>query len=127
MRNIGLFSFGVTTCVLVPAAISRLAAGPQQVSKLVAPGAQTIQIGGATIEASLDRAMVDPGDSIHLKLTASEARTKRIALGVVVYGSSGTEGGRVPNPPVAVAHDTVTLDINHGKATRDVKLKLEGA
>jgi hypothetical protein len=128
MRNIGLLAFGVTTCVLVPAAISRLTAGPQQLGKLVAPGAQTLQLGGATIDVSLDRALVDPGDSIHLKLVASEAHSKHVAVGVLVYGSSGTEGDRVPAPPVGVAHETVTLDIDaQGHATKDVKLKLTGA
>jgi hypothetical protein len=128
MRNIGLIAFGVTTCVLVPAAISRLSAGPQQVGKLVAPGAESIELDGATIDVTIDRAVVDPGGDIHVKLVGKSAKAKRVALGVLVYGSSGSEGSRVPDPPVDVAHEEVTLALD-GKTdtTKDVKVRLAGA
>lgn len=128
MRNIGLLAFGVTTCVLVPAAISRLTAGPQQVGKLVAPGAETIELDGATIDVSLDRAIVDPGGDVHVRLVAKSPKAKRVALGVLVYGSNGSEGSRVPDPPVDVAHQDITLALD-GKTdvAKDVKLKLAGA
>src|SRR5262249_29218666 len=62
------------------------------------------------------------------KLAASATKAKRVALGVLVYGSTGSEGARVPDPPVDVAHETVTLDFDaHGKATKDVKLTVDGA
>jgi len=128
MRNLGLTAFVLTTCVLVPAAVHHLRAGHEQVVKFGAPDSQELSLGGATIEAKLDHALVDPGEAIHLKLVASGATGKRLDVGVLVYGSSGTEGDRVPSPPVAVAHETVSLPIDaSGNGTRELAFALRGA
>jgi hypothetical protein len=47
---------------------------------------------------------------------------------VLVYGSSGSEGDRVPSPPVAVAHETVSLPIDaSGNGTKELAVALRGA
>jgi len=129
MRNVGLIAFGVTTALLVPAAVSRLVAGREQVAKLFAPGEDTLHLDdGGEVAVSLDRAIADPGETIHVQLAASQAKGKHVTLGVVVLGSSGSEGDRVPSPPVGVVHERVTLDVDAtGHATRDVAIKLRGA
>jgi len=129
MRNIGLIAFGVTTCVLVPAAVNMLTAGREQVAKLIAPSARTLELAdGAKVDVSLDRALLDPGDTIHVKLAASAATARHITLGVLVLGSTGTEEGRVPSPPVGVAHETVSLDVDAtGHATKELPIRLRGA
>ena len=128
MRNLGLTAFVLTTCVLVPAAVHHLRAGHEQVVKFGAPDAQELSLGGAKIEAKLDHAVVDPGEAIHLTLAASGATGKRLEVGVLVYGSSGTEGSRVPSPPVAVAHQTVSLAIDpSGNGTKELAVALRGA
>lgn len=128
MRNIGLTAFILTTCVLVPAAVHHLRAGHEQVVKFGAPDAQELELGGATIEAKLEHTLVDPGEAIRLKLAASGATGKRLEVGVLVYGSSGTEGDRVPSPPVAVAHQTVSLPIDaSGNGAKELAVALRGA
>jgi hypothetical protein len=128
MRSLGLTAFVLTTCVLVPAAVHHLRAGHEQVIKFGAPDAQELSLGGAKIQAKLDHALVDPGEAIHLTLVASGATGKRLEVGVLVYGSSGTEGARVPSPPVAVAHETVSLPIDtSGNGTKALAVSLRGA
>jgi hypothetical protein len=129
MRNVGLIAFGVTVCVLVPAAVNRLTAGREQVTKLLAPGARTLALeDGAKIDISMDRALVDPGDTIHVKLAASAPTARHVTVGVLVLGATGTEGTRVPSPPVGVAHETVRLDIDAtGHATKEIPIRLRGA
>jgi hypothetical protein len=128
MRHVGLLAFGITTAVLVPAAVQRLTAGPTQLAKLVAPGAKSLTIDGTKIDISLDRALLDPGDKVTLKLHAHDSTAKRVTVGVLVLGSTGSEGDRVPSPPVGVAHKNVTLDIGpDGTATKEVAFTLTGA
>jgi hypothetical protein len=129
MRNVGLISFGVTLCVLVPAAVNRLIAGREQVTKLFAPSARTLELeDGAKIDVALDKALVDPGDTIHVKLAASAPTARHLTVGVLVLGSTGTEGSRVPSPPVGVAHETVRLDLDAtGHATKELPIRLRGA
>jgi len=128
MRNLGLTAFVLTTCVLVPAAVHHLRAGHEQVIKFGAPDAQELSLGGAKIQAKLDHAVVDPGEAIHLELVASGATGKRLDVGVLVYGASGSEGDRVPSPPVAVAHETVSLPIDaSGNGTKELAVALRGA
>jgi len=129
MRNVGLIAFGVTVCVLVPAAVNRLTAGRAQVTKLLAPSTRTLELDdGARIEISMDRALVDPGDAIHIKLAASAPTARHLTVGLLVLGSTGTEGARVPSPPVGVAHETVRLDLDAtGHATKEIPVRLRGA
>lgn len=128
MRNHGLVGFVLSTSLLVPAAVHHLRAGHEQVIKFGAPDAQELSLGGAKIEAKLDHAVVDPGEAIHLTLAASGATGKQLEVGVLVYGSSGSEGDRVPSPPVAVAHQTVSVPIDgSGSGTKAVALSLKGA
>ena len=128
MKTPGVTAFVLTTCVLVPAAVHHLRAGHEQVVKFGAPDAQELTLGGATIQATVDHAVVDPGESIHVKLAASGATGKRLDVGVLVYGSSGTEGDRVQSPPVAVAHQTVSLPIDaSGSGAKELAVALRGA
>ncbi len=124
MRHAGLIAFGATLAVLVPAARLKLTAGPQQDALLFAPSASSLDIDGAHVEASLDKMIVDPGGAVHLKLVAN----KPVTVGIVVLGTTGTEGDRVSNPPLGIAHETVKLTATpEGGASKDVVLKLDGA
>jgi hypothetical protein len=120
MRNIGLVAFGITAGILVPAIALTLDAGPKQREMLFAPGADSLELDGTKIYATLDHKLVDPGGIANLSL-----RTEgRVAVGIVVLGTSGSEGDRVPSPPVAVVHQTVTIEAH---TTKTVPLKLGGA
>jgi hypothetical protein len=122
MRYIGLAAFGATVCVLVP--LTQLGAGPNERAKLYAPDTHELVVDGIAVTATLEQPFVDEGAATHLTLTAD----KEIQVGIVVVGSSGTEGSRVPNPPRPVMHETVTLTPNKtGKATKDVTLHLSNA
>jgi hypothetical protein len=120
MRNPGLVAFAVTAGILAPVVTLHLAAGPKQREMLFAPGANALDVAGSHITAVLDHRLVDPGETVHLDLTSEKA----VEVGIVVFGSSGTEGERVPSPPLAVLHETVSLAAN---ATKHVALKLRGA
>ena len=120
MRTPGLVAFAVTTAILAPVVALHLTAGPTQRQMLFAPGAEALDVNGVNIQAALDRRIADPGEIIHLDLTAGA----RVAVGIVVFGASGTEGERVPSPPLAILHETVTLDAS---ITKHVALKLRGA
>src|SRR5258708_4502721 len=126
MKHLGLFAFGLTTCVLVPTALHLLEAGPKQVAKLVAPGARTIAIGKAKVEIGVDRGFVDPGEKVHVTLTATAETHERVTVAVLVYESTGTGGGRVETPPDRVGRDEVTFDIVDGKASKQLAFTLPG-
>lgn len=123
MRKVGLVAFCITTGVLVPAALHQLTAGPEQVAKLIAPGASTITIDGATVAASVDRSIVDAGAQVRVSLTSSAPVGQKITVDVLVYEASGSNGGRVSNPPNQLARKTVTIE---GGAAQSVAFKLPG-
>jgi len=124
MRNIGLLAFGTTVGILVPAAALHLTAGPKERAMLFAPGAESLDVNGTHVEVTLDRTIVDPDETVKLKLVGD----KQVALGIVVMGSTGSEESRVPSPPVAVAHREVTLKPDWtGKASAEIAVKLKGA
>lgn len=128
MHRLGLVAFVITTGVLVPAAVHQLSAGSEQVAKFVAPDVHTLALDGASIDARLDRVVADPGGEVKLHLDAHHARGKRLKVGVLVLASTGSEGERVPTPPVAIAHQTVTVPIDAtGAGAADVALTLDGA
>jgi hypothetical protein len=120
MRNPGIVAFGITLGIFAPVVMHVLGAGPAQREMMFAPSASALDINGVHIDAELDRRMVDPGETVHLDLSAPN----RIEVGVVVFGSSGDEGSRVPSPPSAVMHKTVTLEPNK---VNHVAIKLHGA
>ncbi len=127
MRNPGLFAFVLTTGVLVPAAAHYLTAGHDQVVKFAAPSHAELELDGATIEARLAHPLVDPGEGLKIKLSASGAKGKQLAVGVLVYGSAGDEGARVPSPPVGVAYKTITIPITNGDGETEISIPLKGA
>lgn len=126
MKNLGLFAFGVTTCVLVPTALHLLQAGPRQVAKLVAPDVRTLTIGDAKVEVSVDRSFVDAGDKVHVTLKATAPKHQKVTLALLAYESTGTSGGRVETPPEKIGRDEITLDITGGSVTRQVAFTLRG-
>jgi hypothetical protein len=127
MRNLGIIAFGVTTCVLVPTALHLTEAGPKQVAKLVAPGERSLAIGKAKVQVALDRAFLDPGDKVHVTLTATGPARQHIALDVLVLESTGTGGGRVETPPDRIARETVALEVGKaGAATKQLAFTLPG-
>jgi hypothetical protein len=126
MKHIGLFSFGVTTCALVPTALHLLQAGPNQVGKLVAGDEKSIQIGDAHIDISVDRGLVDAGGKVHVTLTATADKHVRVPLAVLVYEQEGMAEGRTEAPPDRVGRDEVTLDVVSGKATKTFAFTLRG-
>jgi len=119
MRNLGLFAFGVTTCVLVPTALHVLQAGPKQVAKLVAPGASSLEIKGTKIDVSVDKAIVDAGSKVKVSLAANGKAT----VDVLVYESAGSGGGRVELPPVRVGYEEVSFK---GEETKSLTFQLAG-
>lgn len=128
MKNHGLFAFVLTTAVLVPAAAHYLTAGHDQIAKFAAGSGGELTLNGATVKASLDHPLVDPGKPLTIKLAASGAKGKRLEVGVLVYGSAGDEGDRVPSPPVGVAYRTVTITIDkEGTGTAELAVPLKGA
>lgn len=124
MRH-GLVAFGITTAVLVPAALQRLTAGSAQVAKLAAPGARTVTLGGATIDVALDRAIVDAGGQVHVALTSRAPVTRKVTLAVVLMEQSGSGGSRVDTPPLRIARELVTFTPG-GPAARTLALTLRG-
>lgn len=126
MRHVGLLAFGITTAVLVPAALQRLTAGPTQIAKLVAPGARSIELAGTKIDVALDRAIVDPGDTVHLTLTASTAGDEPVKVAVLLMESEGSGGGRVETPPRRIARETVTFAAGATGARHELAFKLRG-
>lgn len=124
MRHLGSIAFFATVGVLGPAALLHLDAGPEQRAKLFAPDSRSVTLDGTEVTASLDTAVVDQGGTVKLSLVAAKATT----VGIVVMGTNGSEGERVPSPPTGVAHETVTLAMGpDGKAHAEVPLKLKGA
>ncbi|HEV7556306.1 MAG TPA: hypothetical protein VGO00_12650, partial [Kofleriaceae bacterium] len=105
--GIGVLTFGVTTSLLVPAALHVLNAGPKQVAKLMAPDAQSLMIGDAKIDVSLDKSLVNRGDIVKLKLVSNGERA--ITVSVLELESEGSGGGRVELPPSRVARENVTI------------------
>ena len=127
MRQVGLLAFGVTSLVLAPVMIHGLTAGPEQIAKLVAPGASSVEIGGATIAVSADRAIADAGDTVHVKLRASAEKAAKVSASVLVLESLGTYNGRVEQPPDRVLLETLTLDAAPGGgAEKEIAVKLPG-
>jgi hypothetical protein len=122
MRHIGVTAFGVTVCVLVP--MTRPDAGPAEREKLFAPDTHDLVVDGAHVTATIDHPFVEQNGLVHLTLHAD----KEVQVGVVVLGSTGTEGGRVPDPPRPVEHRTISLVPDRtGQATRDVVIRLHNA
>jgi hypothetical protein len=124
MKHIGLVAFTTTVGVLVPLILH---GGRDQVAKLVAPGRSTITVGGASIEVTADRAIVDPGKKVKVELTATAAGHAHPRLAVLVYEQRGMGNYRNELPPRLVDETEVTLDVSGGKpVTKQVALALPG-
>jgi len=121
MRNVGVVAFTATVCALLPAATLHLTAGPAQEARLFAPSANALMIDGARVEVALDKVFAVEGETVHMKLTSPKA----VSVGVVLLGSNGTEGGRVPSPPIGVAYRR-TIQLKGGQP-KDVAFELAGA
>jgi hypothetical protein len=127
MRKVGLLAFGVTSAVLIPAVLHELAAGPEQIAKLMAPDSSSVQIGDATIAVSADRGIADAGQTVHVKLRATAPRTSKVSAGVLVLESMGTYNGRVEQPPNRVSLETVALDAEPGGGPeKELAIRLPG-
>ena len=126
MRKVGLVAFTVTSLVLVPAAIHKLTAGAKQVTKLVAPDARSLEIDGAKIDVAVDRAILDAGDQVKVKLHATSAKAHAVTVDVLVLESTGSDGGRVESPPNRIARERVTLDVKADGATKELAFRLPG-
>lgn len=109
MRKPGLVAFGITTAVLVPAALHHLDAGSAQVARLAAPGARSMTLSGARIDVAADRSIIDAGGKVGVTLTAREAAPQKVTVAVVVMESVGSGGGRVETPPRQIARELVTF------------------
>ncbi len=126
MKRIGLFAFGLTTCVLVPTTLHMLVAGPNQVAKLYAPDQTSIDVNGAKVDISVDRGLVDVGGKVHVTLTATADKRTKVPLAVLVYEQAGMGEARTENPPTRVGRDEVTLDVADGKASKTFAFTLRG-
>src|SRR5262249_4488202 len=114
------------TCVLVPAALDRLAAGPQQVSQLTAPAISKMQLGDATIDVKADHSLVAAGGKVKVTLTASAPTAKKGTVELIVLESTGADGGRIEAPPNKVEWQAVTLDAKPGGSTKEIAFRLAG-
>ena len=124
MRNHGLVAFATTITLLAPIVVSRLTAGPKQEAMAFAPASRSLVVDGVGVEVSLDKVVGDPGETIQLHLEAD----RKVEVGIVMLGSTGTEGGRVPDPPLGLLHENVRIDVATGeRMTKDVPIKLAGA
>jgi hypothetical protein len=126
MRNIGLIAFGITTCALVPTSLHFVQAGPNQVAKLFAPDMTSVSIGGAKIDVTADRALVDAGGKVHVTVSATADKRIKVPLTVLVYEARGTGGGRVEEPPSRIDRQDLTLDVKDGKASQTLAFGLRG-
>lgn len=127
MTHHGLFAFALTTAVLVPAAAHYLSAGHDQVARFAAGTSGELALGGATVKTKLAHPLVDPNEPLKITLAASGAKGKRLEVGLLVYGSSGDEGARVPSPPVGVAYKTVSIPLDgDGTGTTEIAIPLKG-
>jgi hypothetical protein len=127
MRKVGLLAFGVTSLVLVPTMLHSITAGPQQIAKLVAPGESSIELGGAKVQVAVDRPIVDAGDVVHVRLSATAPKAAKVSAAVLVLESLGTYNGRVEQPPERVTLETVALDAAPGGgAAKELAVKLPG-
>ncbi len=128
MKHHGLFAFALTTAVLVPAAAHYLSAGHDQVARFAAGNGGVLKLGGATVQTKLEHPLVDPGEPLKITLSARGAKGKRLEVGLLVYGSSGDEGSRVPGPPIGVAYRTVSIPLDgEGTGTTEIAVPLKGA
>jgi hypothetical protein len=125
MTKLAVVAFGVTTAVLVPTTMHVLEAGPNQIAKLVAPDQQSVQIGDARVDISVDHGLVAAGGTIHVTVTATADKREQVPLAMLVYESRGVPDERVELPPARVGREEVTLDVAHGKATRTVAFTLD--
>jgi len=126
MRKVGLVAFTVTSLVLVPAAIHKLTAGSKQLARLVAPDARSLEIDGAKIDVAVDRAILDAGDQVKVKLHATSGKAHKVTVDVLVLESTGSDGGRVESPPNRIARERVTLDVKADGATKELAFRLPG-
>lgn len=128
MKHHGLFAFALTTAVLVPAAAHYLSAGHDQVARFAAGNSGELRLGGATVQTTLAHPLVDPGEPLKIKLAASGVKGKRLEVGLLVYGSSGDEGSRVPSPPRGIAYRTVSIPVDaEGTGATELAIPLKGA
>jgi hypothetical protein len=124
MRNPALFAFGVTIACLSPMFAASLDAGPKQEEMLFAADARSFVVNGVTVKVSIDHGIADRGATVTLHLEAERA----VAVGLVMLGSTGTEGARVPDPPLGLLHRNVTVDQVAGDhVVKDIPIKLVGA
>lgn len=126
MKHAGLFAFGLTTCVLVPAALHVLGAGPEQVAKLVAPPTSEIVLNDAAVTITADKKILGIGDKLHVTVTAKAEGRKKVRVALLAFESTGTGGGRVETPPLRIGRGEVTLDTKNGTATQQFAFTLPG-
>jgi hypothetical protein len=124
MRKIGVVAFGVTTCALVPTALQTLQAGPTQTAKLLAADVQTVQVGDAKVDISVDRGLAQGGGKMKVTLTATADKHTKVPVALLVYEQQGVNDSRVEDPPVRVGRDEVTLDVTGGRASKTVTFTL---
>lgn len=117
----------LTMCVLVPAGLHRLGAGPTEVAALARPGASEIAIGDATVAVSVDRSIVHAGDKVAIELRATAESAQKVRVAVIVHEARGSDGGRVSLPPVETTYKTLTLEATpEGGPARHLDVKLRG-
>jgi hypothetical protein len=126
MRNPGLLAFGITTCVLVPAAIHHLTAGPKQVAKLTAPSSKTMEIDGYKVEVSTDKSIIEAGGKIKVKLVGAVPAGKKATVELLLWESTGSNGSRVESPPRTLERESVTLVGSAKGATAELSFTLPG-
>jgi hypothetical protein len=114
-------------CVLVPAGLHRLGAGPDEIAALARPGSSVFHTGDATVAVSVDQSIVKAGDKVAITLSATSEREQKVKVALIVHEERGSEGGRVSLPPVEVVHKMITLKATpEGGPNKQVSVKLRG-
>jgi len=104
-----LRAFAATVAILLPAGWHGSDATIEKDGKRIRPLQKEVTIDGARVTVDVDRALVNTGDPVTLKLRAFSDDEKDVAVDVYVLQSDDSFGSRVAGPPHAIDKEHLTL------------------
>ena len=104
-----LRAFAATVAILVPAGWHGSDATIEKDGKKIRPLQKEVVIDGARVTVDVDRALVNTGDPVTVKLRAFSDEPKDVAVDVYVLQSDDSFGSRVAGPPHAIDKEHLTL------------------
>jgi len=102
-------TFATTVAIAVPAAWHFLDADIRTDGKHMRNLDRELTIGDAKITMSVDRSLVNSGDSVAVKLAATAPTERDIALDMTVYHSKVRWGERVEPAQIPIDHETIVV------------------